>query len=124
MGGAYGPPGLNAMLPLNQNPLANIQFPFLEMLEFPNLSKLINDPIIHHLAWLPIPVKISVDISKFDGRMGEDPTSHITSYHLWCVSNSMLDDSINLHIFPHNLTRNASKWFTEIPTTSLLILVP
>ena len=51
--------------------------------------------------------------------MGDDPASHITTYHLWCVSNSMLDDSIKLCILPRTLTGNVAKWFNELPTSSL-----
>ena len=100
MGGPYGPSGLNAMLPLNQNLFANTQFPFLVTLEFLDLTKLMNDPNLHHLAWPLVPVKIPIDIPMFDGKTSEDPTSHITTYHFCCVSNSMLDDSIKLQLFP------------------------
>ena len=100
MGGPYGPFGLNPMSPFNQSSFMNTPLPFLANLELPDLSKLTNDPIMHHLAWPPVPVKIPTDILKFEGKTGDDPTSHITTYHLWCVSNSMLDDSIKLHIFP------------------------
>ena len=97
------------MSPLNQNLFLNTQLPFLSILQFSNLSKLTNDPIMHHLAFPPVPVKIPTGILKFEGKMGDDPASHITTYHLWCVSNSMLDDSIKLRLFPHTLTGNAAK---------------
>jgi hypothetical protein len=87
-------------------------------LELPDLSRLMNDPIVHNPTWSVVPVKIPADIPKFDGKTGEDPTTHITTYHLWCISNSLLDDNIHLHIFPHTLTGNASKWFIELPTAS------
>ena len=73
---------------------------------------------MHHPAWPLVPVKIPTDIPKFEGKMRDGPASHITTFHLWCVSNSMLDDSIKLHLFPHTLTRNAAKWFIELPTSS------
>ena len=118
MGGPYGPFGLNSMSPFKQTSFGNTPLPFLATLELPDLSKLTNDPILHHPAWPPVPVKISTDISKFDGKMGDDPASHITTYHLWCVSNSMLDDSIKLCLFPCTLIRNATKWFIKLPTSS------
>ena len=91
MGGTYNPSSLNIMLLLNQNPFVNTQLLLLATLKFPNLSKLTNDPILHHLAWLPIPVKIPINIMKFKDKIGDDPSSHITTYHLCCVSNSMLE---------------------------------
>ena len=47
-GGAYGSFGLYTMSFLNHNPFANTQLPFLDTLELPDLSKLTNDPIMHH----------------------------------------------------------------------------
>ena len=75
-------------------------------------------PILHHPSWPLVLVNIPTDILKFDGKTGDDPASHITTYHLWCVSNSMLDDSIKLHLSPRTLTRNAAKWFIKLPTSS------
>lgn len=73
---------------------------------------------MHHPASPLVLVKIPTNILKFEGKTGDDPTSHITTYHLWCVSNSILDDSIKLHLFPCTLTSNAAKWFIELPTSS------
>jgi len=73
---------------------ASNTLPFLATLDIPNLYKLTNDPIYHNLLWPPIPHKISIDILKFEGKQGEDLGAHITTYHLWCFSNSMVDDSI------------------------------
>ena len=101
-----------------QNPFAPTKLPFLATLELPDLSKLTNDPIQHHPAWPPVPVKIPTDIPKFDGKTGEDPANHITTYHLWCVSNSFLDDSIKLQLFPRTLIGNVAKWFIELPSTA------
>jgi hypothetical protein len=118
IGGPNGPFGINTMSPLNHNSFVNTPLPFFATLEFPNLSKLINDPIMHHPTWPPVLVKIPTNIPKFEGKMGDDPTSHITTYHLWCVSKSMLDDSIKSRLFPCTLTRNASKWFIKLPKSS------
>ena len=82
------------------------------------MSKLTNNPIRHHFAWPPVPVKILTDIPKFNGKTGEDPSNHITTYHLWCVSNSFLDDSIKLRLFSMTLTDNTVKWFIELSSTS------
>lgn len=96
----------------------NTPLAFLETLEFPDLSKLTNDPIMHHPAWHPVPVKILINILKFEGKMVDDPTSHITTYHLSCISNSMLYNSIKLHLFPYTFTGIAAKWFIELPISS------
>ena len=101
-----------------QNPFAPTKLPFLATLELPYLSKLMNDPIRHQFAWPPVLVKIPTDIPKFDGKTGEDLANHITTYHMWCVSNSVLDDSIKLLLFPRTLTHNATKWFIELLSTS------
>ena len=82
MGGAYGPFGLNSMSPFNQKSFMNTPLPFLATLKLLDLSKLTNDPILHHLAWPPVPVKIPTDILKFEGKTGDDPASHTTTYHL------------------------------------------
>ena len=74
----------------------NQQLPFLATLDLPNLSHLTNDPILYNPSWPPIPNKIPSDIPKFDGKLGEDPNTHAMTYHLWCSSNSFIDDSIRL----------------------------
>ena len=50
MGGPYGLFGLNNRFPLNHNLSSNTQLPFIATLELWYLSKLTNDPILHHLA--------------------------------------------------------------------------
>jgi len=89
--------------------------PFLATLDIPELYKLTNDPIYHNLQWLPIPHQIPTDIPKFDGKQGEDLGTHITTYHLWSVSNSMVYDSVWLLPFLHTLTSNVAKWYIELP---------
>ena len=101
-----------------QNSFAPTKLPFLATLELPDLSKLMNDPIRHHPAWPLVSVKIPTDILKLNRKIGEDPANHITTYHLWCISNSFLDDSIKLQIFPRMLTSNATKWFIKLPSTA------
>jgi hypothetical protein len=70
--------------------------PFLAMLNLLDLSKLMNDPVSHDPTWPPVPTKIPSNIPKFEGKNGEDPGEHITTFHLWCSSNSMNHDSIRL----------------------------
>jgi hypothetical protein len=79
-----------------QSPFAPSKLPFLATLELHDLSKLRNDLIWHHFSWPLVPMKIPTDISKFYGKIGEDPANHITTYYIWFVSNSFLDDSIKL----------------------------
>ena len=68
--------------------------PFMAMLDILDFYKLTNDPIYHKLLSLSFPHKIPTDILKFEGKHGEDLGMHITTYNLWCVSNSIVDDSI------------------------------
>lgn len=82
MVGPYGLSSLNTMLPLNQSPFVNTQLPFLATLEFSDLSKLTNKPILHHPTWPPVPIKIPTNIPILEGKTGDDPSSHITTYHL------------------------------------------
>ena len=73
--------------------------PFMASLNLPDLAWLTNDPICHHPQWPPIPTKLPSDISKFEGKVGEDPQNHIMSFHLWCSSNSIVDNSVQLSLF-------------------------
>jgi hypothetical protein len=94
------------------------RIPFLATLNLPDLSKLMNDPVIHDPTWPPIPTKLSSDIPKFEGNNGEDPGDHVTTFHLWCSSNSLNHDSIRLRLFQHTLIGIASQWYIELPRGS------
>ena len=61
-----------------------------------------------------MPTKFPSDIPKFEGKPGEDPRDHVTTFHLRCSSNSLLDDSIHLHLFQRTLIRGVMKWYIEI----------
>lgn len=82
---------------LPQDP--NRQLPFIVTLDLLNSSRLTNDPIYYYPYWPTIPTKLPNDIPKFEGKLGEDPSNHVMTYHLWCASNSLIDDSIHLHLF-------------------------
>ena len=99
-------------------PQAMTNFPFLTTLNLTDLAKLTNDPIRHSRFWPSIPVKLPSDIPKFEGKTGEDPQHHIMTYHCWCSSNSLTDDSIVLRLFQRTLTGAAAKWYIELPTAS------
>ena len=85
----------------------------MESLSLPNFNQLINYPIRHDVGWPAMPTKLPSDIPKFEGLAGEDPTNHIRSFHMWCSSNSITDDSIHLQLFQRTLTGKASKWYVE-----------
>jgi hypothetical protein len=53
---------------------------------------------------LVIPTKLPSYMKKFDGNIGEDPSMHIMTYHLWCSSNYLMDDGVRLHSFQTSLT--------------------
>jgi len=95
----------------NQASLAQAKLPFLATLNLPDLSLLTNDPVYHVPGWPPVPTKLPSDIPKFEGKTGEDLVDHITTFHLWCSSNSLTDDSIRLRIFQRTLTGVAAKWY-------------
>jgi hypothetical protein len=82
------------------------------------LSRLTNDPILHSPYWPVIPAKLPSDIPKFDGKPGEDPNNHVMTFHLWCSSNSLMDDSICLRLFQCTLTGSATKWYIKLPRGS------
>jgi len=96
----------------------NPQLPFLATLELLDVSKLTNDPILHNPYWPLVPTKILGDCPKFDGKANEDPQAHVMTYHLWCSSNSWLDDSIQLCLFQRTLTGSAAKWYIELTRES------
>jgi hypothetical protein len=76
------------------NPPPPLQIPYLASLNIPGLSKLTNDPILHDPAWPAMPTKISLDIPKFEGKAGDDLANHVMTFHLWCSSNSIMENSI------------------------------
>jgi hypothetical protein len=91
------------------------RIPFLAMLNLPYLSKIMNDLVSHDPTWSPVPTKIPSDIPKFEGKNGEDPGDHVTTFHLWFSSNSLNHDSIRLQLFQCTLIGVASQWYIELP---------
>jgi hypothetical protein len=91
------------------------RLPFLATLNLSDLAKLMNDPMSHDPTWPPVPTKLPSDIPKFEGKNGEDPGDHVTTFHLWCSSNSLNDDSIRLRLFQCTFIRVTRKWYTELP---------
>jgi hypothetical protein len=104
------------------------RLPFLATLNLLDLSKLMNDPVSHDPTWPLVPTKLPSDIPKFEGKNGEDPGDHVTTFYLWCSSNSLNDDSIRLRLFQRTLIGVATKWYIELPrgaygTFSQLVMV-
>ena len=87
---------------------------FLATLNFPDLLRLTNNPICHDPAWPSVPTKLPSDIPKFEGKKGDDPSDHVTTFHLWCSSNSLNHDSIRLKLFQHTLKGPAVKSYIEL----------
>ena len=100
------------------SPNLNQQLPFVATLELPDLNQLTNDPIAYAPWWPAIPHKLLSDIPKFNGNMGEDPSNHVMTFHLWCSSNTLNDDLIRLRLFQRTLTGSAAKWYIELPRAS------
>ena len=98
------------------------RLPFLATLNLLDLSKLTNDPVAHDPMWPVVPTKLPLDIPKFEGKNGEDPGEHVTTFHLWCSSNSLNHDSVLLHLFQHTLTGPAAKWYIEFPRGAFTFL--
>jgi hypothetical protein len=98
---AYGPTGLPTRLPPQSHQYLHVnrQLPFLATLDLSDLSRILNDLIRHSPQWPAILAKLPSDIPKFDGKPGEDPNNHVMNFHLWCSSNSLMDDSIRLLLF-------------------------
>jgi hypothetical protein len=102
--------------------------PFLATLNLPDLFKLMNDLVSHDFAWPPVPTRIPLDILKFEGKNGEDPGDHVTTFHLWCSSNSLNENSIRLRLFQCTPIWVTAKWYIEPPkgaygTFSQMVLV-
>ncbi len=77
----------------------NQQLPFMATLELPDLNRITNNPIAYAPWWPATPHKLPPGIPKFNGNVGEDPSNHVMTFHLWCSSNTLNDDSIKLHLF-------------------------
>jgi len=94
----------------NQQP----KLPFLATLHLPELTRLLNDPICHNPHWPSMSTNFPLDIPKFEVKPNEDPSDHVATFHLWCSSNSLRDDSVQLHLFQCTLIGSVAKWYIEI----------
>ena len=91
------------------------RLPFLMTLNLLDLLRLTNDIVAHDPAWPAVPTKLPSDIPKLEGKLGEDPSEHVTTFHLWFSSNSLHQDLICLRLFQHALIGPAVKWYMELP---------
>jgi hypothetical protein len=68
----------------------------------------------HNSTWPPVTFKITLEIKKFKGKSGKDPNDHVTTFDLWCSSNSLNDDSVCLRLFQCTLMGVVTKWYMEL----------
>jgi hypothetical protein len=61
-----------------------------------------------------MPTKFPLDIPKFEAKPNEDLGDHVTTFHLWCSSNSLKDDSIQLRLLQRTLIGSVAKWYIEL----------
>ena len=96
-GGNYGQGhgGYDNQTYMNQNSQGAVhqpthpRLPFLATLNLLDLSRLTNDHVAHDPACPAVPTKLPSDIPKFEGKPGEDLSEHVTTFNLWCSSNSL-----------------------------------
>jgi hypothetical protein len=119
-GGSTNPPSppqgsgsQNTHTMVGTNPPPPLQMPYLSSLNILYLRKLTNDPILHDPTWPAMTTKLPSDIPKFEGKAGDDPTNHVMTFHLWCSSNNIMDDSIRLRLFQCTLTGSSTKWYVD-----------
>ena len=67
--------------------------------------------------WPLVPTKLHSYIPNFEGKTGEDSGAHVTTFHLWCSSNSQNNDTVQLRLFQRTLTGVATKWYIEFRST-------
>jgi hypothetical protein len=106
-----GTPNTHTMVETN-SPLPP-QMPYLDSLNILDLTKITNDPVLHDPTWPTMPTKLPSNIPKFEGKARDKPTNHTTTFHLWCFSNNIMDDSVRLRLFQRTLTGPSTKWYVE-----------
>ena len=60
-----------------------------------------------------MPMNLALNFPKFEGKQAKDPGNHVMTFHLWCLSNNIIDDTIRLRLFHHTLTVVVVKWYVE-----------
>jgi hypothetical protein len=95
------------------NPPPNLPIPYLASLNITDLTKLMNDPILHDATWTNMPTKLPSYILKFKGKQVEDLANHVMTFHLWFSSNIIMDDSIHLRLFQITHTGSSVKRYVD-----------
>ena len=85
--------------PKSWNSLSQTKLSFLETFNLRDITKMTKNLVMHNLCCPLVPTKLLYDISKFEGKTRDDPTTHILTFRLWCSSNSLMGDGIRLRIF-------------------------
>ena len=99
--------------------VTNLTFlPYMVGLSLSNFIQLINNPLLHDPNWPIMPTKHLSDILKFEGNPGKNPTDHVHSFHMWCLSHSITKDSIHLRLFQRTLIGVVAKLFVDQPHPS------
>jgi len=65
-----------------------------------------------------MPSKLPSKILKSNGKPGEDPSTHIMTYHLWFSSNSLMDHSVRLCLFRRSTTKSVVEWYIKLQGAS------
>lgn len=89
------------------DPFTTPSLPFMSTMNLIDLTKLTNNLIYHDATFPNILTKVPLDMTMFKGKIGEESHNHVMSFHLWLSSNSIIEDSIGLHLFQCTLTRIA-----------------
>jgi hypothetical protein len=91
------------------------RIPFVSMPNLPDFSKLMNGLVRHDPYFPPIPTNLPSKIPKFKGKTGEDPSDHVTTFHIWCSSNSLNENSIHLRLFQRIFMGFTVKSYIKLP---------
>ena len=80
-------------------------------------------PYSHHnilfsISWSIRLILILSIFAKFWPQV--DTLCHRFLFHIWCFSNSLMDDSIRLRIVQRTLTSTTTKWYIELPQHSFV----
>ena len=81
------------------NQMAQPRLHFSTMLNFPDLSKLMNNLVCHNLVWPLIHAKLPFDVLKLQGKNDEDTGDHVMTCHSWFSLNSLHCDFFKLRLF-------------------------
>jgi len=57
---------------------------------------------------------LNPDIPKFDRNLREKPTTQLIIYHLECLSNSLVHDSIKLCLFQWTMIEDVTKFYINL----------